>query len=481
MSTADFPAWAGSFASRLQRLRANSAAALHQFEALFEPWIPHHWLAQQDAGAHSRDRCWNLRLVFWSFLWQVAQAGASCREAIRQAQSLCVRSGHRRPPDETSAYCQARGKLPLELLGDIHQRLVGEAAAALARQDLWCGHHVTVVDGTTVTLPDTPENQALWPQQSVQKPGCGFPIMRVVAFFSLATGMLTAWATGHWHQHELEVLQALWESLDKDEVLLGDRGFSVWSVLARCLSGGIHGVFRLRGARKLDFRSGRRLGPDDRLIHWQKPRHCPPYLEPAQWAQFPGQLLLRMVRCRLCVRGFRTRQVILVTTLTDPIKYPPQALGQLYLRRWEMELTLRHLKTTLQMEHLSCKNPANIERELRMHLLIYNLVRRLMLESARRHRISLDRISFAGALATARRYGEAMLQEPTQRMRRTLFEEMLRVLAKDTIPFRPGRREPRAVKRRPKPYPRLMRHRHSFREIPHQNRYWANSPCRRKK
>jgi hypothetical protein len=204
-------------------------------------------------------------------------------------------------------------------------------------------------------------------------------------------------------------------------------------------------------------------------------------MEVTQWAQLPSQLLLRMVRCRLSVRGFRTRQVILVTTLTDPIKYPPQALGQLYLRRWEMELTLRHIKTTLQMERLSCKNPANIERELPMHLLIYNLVRRLMLESARRHRISLDRISFAGALAAARRYAEAMLQEPAPRMRRTLFAEMLRVLAKDTIPYRPGRREPRAVKRRPKPYPRLMRHRRSFREIPHQNRYWAGSPCRRKK
>jgi hypothetical protein len=304
--------------------------------------------------------------------------------------------------------------------------------------------------------------------------------MRVVALFSLATGMLTAWATGHWHQHELEVLQSLWQNLDEDEVLLADRGFSVWAVLARCLAGGIHGVFRLRRARKLDFRSGKRLGPNDRLIHWRKGPIRPPYLDPAQWAQFPDQLLLRMVRCRLSVRGFRTREVIIVTTLIDPVKYPCHALGQLYLRRWEMELTLRNLKTTLQMEHLSCKNPDNIERELRMHFLVHNLVRRLMLESARRHRTPLDRISFAGALAAARRYGEAMLQSPTQRVRRALFEELLRVLANDTIPYRPGRREPRAVKRRPKPYTRLMRHRRFFHEIPHQNRYWAGSPCKRK-
>lgn len=209
---------------------------------------------------------------------------------------------------------------------------------------------------------------------------------------------------------------------------------------------------------------------------WKKPRLCPAYLEPCQWAQLPAQLVVRLVRCRFGRRGFRTRQVILVTTLVDPAKYPLEALARLYRRRWEMELTLRHLKTTLQMEHLSCKNPGNIERELRMHLLVHNLVRRLMLEAARRHHVPLARISFAGALAAARRYGEALLQAPTQRTRRLLFEELIRVLAADPVPNRPGRREPRAVKRRPKPYPRLMRHRRFFREIPHQNRYWAGRP-----
>ena len=187
---------------------------------------------------------------------------------------------------------------------------------------------------------------------------------------------------------------------------------------------------------------------------------------------YPSELLLN---------GFRTRQVTLVTTLLDPVQYPLFALSELYQRRWEMELTLRHLKTTLQMEHLSCKNPANIERELRMHLLVHNLVRRLMLEAARHHRQPLGRISFAGSLAAARRYGEALLQAQSKRQRRALFEDLLRVLAADTLPDRPGRREPRAVKRRPKPYPRLMRHRRSFREIPHQNRYWSGRPRHKKR
>ena len=194
-----------------------------------------------------------------------------------------------------------------------------------------------------------------------------------------------------------------------------------------------------------------------------------------EWNLLPDFLTLRLVRCSVGVPGFRTTQVILVTTLLDSASYPPAALSQLYYRRWAMELTLRNLKTTLQMDMLSCKTPAMLERELRLHILVHNLVRRLMLEAARRHRVALERISFAGALAAARRYSEALAQARSQRRRRQLLEDLLRVLASDLVPERPGRREPRAIKRRPKPYPRLMCHRHKFREIQHQNRYYANS------
>jgi len=476
----DFPAWASHFASQLRRLRAVTGPSLHQFEALFGSFIARYLLAQEDDGPHSRRRLWTLRRVFWTFLWQVAQAGASCREAIRQAQSLSQLQERRPPPDETSPYCQARAQLPLERLEQIHQSVVEEAEAGMARQEFWCGHRVRVVDATTVTLPDTPANQKAYPQQSVQKPGCGWPILRLTGLMSLATGMIVNWATGHWRQHEVALFQSLWETLRAGEVLLGDRGFSGWAMLAQALARGVHGVFRLHGARRADGRRGRRLGRGDRQVCWPKPALRPRYLTPSQWALLPEVLTVRLVRCRLAVRGFRTREVILVTTLLDPVKYPAEALGALYRRRWEMELSLRHLKTTLQMEHLSCKRPQHVERELRMHLLMHNLVRRLMLEAARRHRVSLSRISFAGALAAARRYGEAMLQARCRRQRRRLFDQLLGVLARDEVPDRPGRREPRAVKRRPKPYPLLTCHRRRYREIPHKNRYWAGGPCHRK-
>lgn len=473
MTTADFPAWTSTFASHLKRVRTSAAPSLHQFEALFGRWIASHLLATREDGAHSRNRCWYLRLVFWTFLWQVAQAGASCREAIRQAQSLCQRSGTQVPPTETSPYCQARGNLPVEILEDVHRAVVREADSAVAPKDLWLGHRVYAIDGTTVTMPDTPENQATYPQQSTQKPGCGFPIMRIVALFSLATGMLTAWATGNWRASEIGLLQNLWECFRPGEILLGDRFFSGWPVLAQCLENGMNGVFRLHGARKVDLRKGRRIGRGERIVTWNKAKVRPSYFTADQWAQFPAELTVRIARCRLTIRGFRTREIRLVTTLLDADKYPATQLGALYRRRWEMELTIRNVKTTLQMDQLSCKTPENIARELRMHLLTHNLVRRLMLEAARQRRVPLSRISFAGALAAARRYAEALLQLTSKRKRLELFEQMIRILAEDTVPNRPGRREPRAVKRRPKPYPLLNRHRRIFKEIRHQSRYRA--------
>jgi hypothetical protein len=472
MCTPDFAPWAGRFARQLKHL--TRTATLHQFERLFEPWIAHWLLAQQDEGAHSRDRLWNLRLVFWTFLWQVTQAGSACREAICQAQALCLSSGQTPPPATNSPYCQARANLPLDRLEQIHHRVVDEADQVIGTGDLWCGRRVLVADGTTITAPDTPENQQAYPQQSVQRPGCGFPIIRLVALLSLATGMLVGWATGNYCQHEVPLLQSLWHYFRPGDVLLADRGFCNWSLLAQCWQRKLDAVFRIKGSRRGDFRRGRRLSHDERLVQWHKPAEPAWTVSAELWAQLPEVLTLRLVRCRLSLPGFRTRQVILVTTLLEREAFPPAKLAELYYRRWSMELSLRNLKITLQMDQLSCKTPANLEREIRMHFLAHNLVRRLMLEAARRHQVPLPRVSFAGSLAAARRYSEALLQARSARQRRLLQDELFRVLAQDLVPDRPGRREPRAVKRRPKPYPLLMNHRRSWLEIPHQSRYRAS-------
>ncbi len=478
MITPDFPDWAGGLAHQLRKLRSTSASTLHQFELLFAPWIAHWRLAQQEEGPHSRNRRWNLRLVFWTFLWQVAQAGTPCREAIHQARTLCQNAGLPLPPNSDSPYCQSRGGLPLERLQEIHEDLCAQAQRGVAVKDLWCGHHVVVVDGSSVTAPDTKPNQEAFPQQSVQKSGCGFPIIRLVALLNLATGMLTAWATGSWSSHEVGLLQRLWDVLCPGDVLLADRGFCNWGLLAQCLERNLHAVFRVKGVRRADFRRGKRLSRNERLVQWRKPWTPAKTVTAQEWALLPEILTLRLVRCRLNIPGYRTRQITLVTTLLDRVQYPPEAFSQLYFRRWAMELSLRNIKTTLQMDHLSCKNPENLDREIRMHFLAHNLVRRLMLEAARRHRVPLERVSFAGSLAAARRYGEALLQTRSKRQRQELIDEMLTVLAADLVPDRPGRREPRAIKRRPKPYPLLTRHRHKFRDIEHRDRHYLKSQPR---
>jgi Transposase DDE domain len=292
---------------------------------------------------------------------------------------------------------------------------------------------------------------------------------------SLATGMIVQWSVGPWRSSELGLLQNLWDVFKAGDVLLGDRLFCTWGLLAQCLRRDVHAVFRVRGKVRADFRRGQRLSKVERLVTWVKPTQRPRTIGRRECKKLPDPLTLRLVRCVLDVPGFRTRRIILATTLLDRDQFPPAALSRLYRRRWTMELTLRNLKITLQMDHLSCQNPENLEREIRIHFLVHNLVRRLMLEAARQHHVQLDRISFAGSLAVARRYGEALLQARSKKQRTQLFEELLRVIAFDLVPDRPGRREPRAVKRRPKPYPRLMRHRHRFREISHQNRYYKNS------
>jgi hypothetical protein len=265
-------------------------------------------------------------------------------------------------------------------------------------------------------------------------------------------------------------------------VVLGDRGFGNYPVLAQCVQRKIDAVFRANTARRrIDFRKGRHLGPHDRLVTWCKGPVRPVYLTVEQWNAMPDELTLRLVRVSVHAAGMRTRSVTLVTTLLDPVKYPSRELAKLYLRRWLMELSFRHLKTTLQMDHLSCRSPEVVERELRMHLLVHNLARRMALEAVGRHQGDLERISFAGTLALMHAYGEAMLRARSQRKRRDLLDEFYRRLAAQQVPLRPGRREPRAVKRRPKPYPFLTSHRHSYREIPHRNRYRADGSSRKTK
>jgi len=330
---------------------------------------------------------------------------------------------------------------------------------------------VKVVDGTTLSLPDTAKNQRAYPQSSSQRPGCGFPFLKLVGLFSLSTGSLLGYVTGNKHQAELPLFYKLWNWLKPGDLLLADRGFASYVVLALLERLGVPCLFRLHQARPADLRKGVRLGRHDRLFVWCKPPQKPRWLPHKLWPQVPAELVVRVLRVRANVPGFRTQSVTLVTTLTDPEAFPAHELARLYLRRWSIELWWRNIKTSMGMETLRCLSPAMVHKELEMYLIAYNLIRCLMVQAGALHDCPLERFSFKGTADALRQFTPLVAQARAGKRRRALIRKLLAVLADDPVPERPGRREPRAIKRRPKPYPLLTKPRHQFVEIPHRSAY----------
>jgi hypothetical protein len=464
-----FTPFFGPWRARLSAVRRQLPGAdapqpiLHQLALLFARWIPPHLLAPTEAGACSRERDWPLRLTFWTFLAQVLSPGSSCRWAVQEAQAQADHEGRRSPPNDTDPYCKARARLPLEFLHECVHRVGRSLEQGVAAAQCWCGHEVKVLDATTLTANDTLKNQEAFPQHPDQAPGCGFPLLRLAGLFCLASGAILGWAIGDYWQSEMALAKTLWELLAPGDVLLADRYFGCYRALALVRRRGAHAVCRLHASRGADFRRGQRLGRQDRRVTWTRPTAVPAGLTRKQWLAFPATLTVRLVRVLVEEKGFRTRRVTLVTTLLDARKYPPSALAALYRRRWQVELSFRQMKTTMGMEHLAVRTPAMIERALAMHLLAYQLIRALMQEAAQAWDVPLERISFKGAVDATWHFGQALLRAKTKRQRTALLAKLLRMLAADAVPQRPGRIEPRLLKRRPKRFGRLERPRPCYR------------------
>lgn len=467
-----FRARLANLGRRVQQIRQQS---LLQLDLLLYPLLPAGLLSQADAGPNSRQRVYTVRRTFFGFLFQVLKPDCPCREIVRQILALCALDSDDTSRPSTSAYCQARQRLPWDILPRLRCALA--ARADQARQ-LWKGFCVKVVDGTGVSLPDTRENQRAYPQSGEQKPGCGFPLLKLVGVFSLATGALLDYAKGDKHQHELGLLQRLLDTFKAGDLVLADRGFSTYALMALLWLRNVHSLLRLHHARRRDFRQGKCLGKDDRLLvwnqpaNWQKPRFIPKWL----WHRLPQELSVRMVRFSLAVPGYRTRSVILITTLVDPVLYPAAELAELYVRRWRIELWFRDIKTSMGMETLRCLSPKMVHKELEMFFIAYNAIRCLMAEAAQIHDVALQRLSFKGTVDSVRQFGAAIAQARSRKQKNRLMARLLELIAADQVPERPARREPRAVKRRPKPFQKLNRPRHLMKEMLHRSKYRKNGP-----
>ena len=456
--------------SRVNSLRQQS---LFHLEKLLNPFLPPGLLAQADEGPNSRERIYSLRRTFFGFLFQVLKPDCSCREIVRQIQALFGLHQAGAVDESTSAYCQARARLPEDILIRLRHHL---AEHLLKRTQRWFGFSVKVLDGTGISLPDTPKNQKAYPQPGGQKPGCGFPFLKIVGVFDLASGALLDYARGNKHKHELRLLYRLLHSFKPMDLVLADRGFSNYALLASLLLRGVGGLFRLHQSRPADFRKGKRLGKCDRLVVWKKPQLKPPYLSAAAWKLIPSELPLRMIRFSLAIKGYRVQSVTLITTLVDAKAYPAQELARLYARRWKIELWFRDIKTSMGMEVLRCQSPGMIHRELEMFLIAYNFIRCLMVKASTLHDAPIERISFKGTVDSVRQFSAAIAQAPSAKRQNHLIDLLLETIANDLVPDRPGRREPRALKRRPKPFQLLNKPRRKFKDSSHRNRYWKNNP-----
>ncbi len=477
MITPCFPA----FRSRLAALGRRSVhsvrqATLAQLQEHLRDFLPAPLLSTEEDGPNSRERVFTLRLTFECFVWQLLQPKTACREVVRQVQALFRLHDQGPVAEGDSAYVQARRRLPREKL---EQALRATAQAADRRAGPGGGlqgRPVKVVDGSHTHLPDTQKNQARYPQPASQKPGCGFPVLKFAALLSLTSGAMLHVVLGSLHHHDLRLLRQLWEQLKKGDILLGDRAYGEYTTLASLPLQGVDVVARLHQKRKVDFRQAKRLAKGDGLFGWTRGAQQSAILSATEWAALPAQITVRMIRFSATIRGFRGRRITLVTTLLDPKLYPAHEVIALYLRRWRIELCLRDLKTTMGLEQLRCKTPDMAEKELLAYLVAHNLIRCVIAEAVAQHPVDLERISFKGAVDAVRQYSAAIARARNQKQRRQLWEDLLANLTRDLVRDRPNRREPRAVKRRPKPYPLLNKPRRRFVEITHRNRFWKGRP-----
>lgn len=416
--------------------------------------------ACQDVGYEWRDRCLDPVTTTQLFFVQVVNGNTACTH-LRHLTKLDVTA---------SAYCQARTRLPLEMFNRLLRAVGDDLQHEPLDEGRWLGHRTFWADGSSFSMPDTPELQAHFGQPGGQQPGCGFPVAHLMALFHAGTGMALKMLSAPLRTHDLSQVVQLHPELRAGDVLVADRGLCSYAHLALLAQEGVHAVLRMHQKQIVDFTPGRphvepgkrppkgqtglprsrwvrQLGQHDHVVDWLKPATCPAWMSPEQYAQLPESLEVRELRYRVHQKGFRVESITLVSTLVDAQRYRVEDLADLFLTRWGIETNFGHLKTTMGLDVLKCKTVNGVLKELIVFALMYNLVRLVMGQAARRQHVSIVRISFIDALRWL-----ASVQD----------DGPLPALVVN--PHRPYRYEPRVRKRRPKPYPLMTKTRQELRK-----------------
>ena len=447
-----------------------------QLGECFRNFIPNQYLRPSESGALSRRRFFSKENTFWAFFSQVLGDDGGSQEMIRKHQAFAAIKSKPLPSSSTAAYCQARSKLELSGLETMLQQTANRLT--LSDFERMNGRRVVVVDGMGVSMPDTIANQLVWPQQRHQKAGCGFPQAAICACFCLQTGALLSHKVGNKKSHELPMLREQWDTFKLGDIFLGDKGFCSYFDLSSFKDRGVDSVITL--ARRIpvtEVKAVKVLGHDDLLIHWKKPvRSQASSYSQADSEALPETLLLRQIKVSVNQSGFRTQGFYIITTLLDAKDYTADDLADLYFQRWDIELFFRDIKTTMGMDILRCKTPGMVRKEIVMHLIAYNCIRYLMIEAAQQANVPVRRISFKGSVQALRQWEPHLNQTKiSHQEQRRLIQLLYESIADYIVPERPGRSEPRAVKRRPKPYQLLTVPRHEMKVTRHRGRYHAEA------
>ncbi len=406
-------------------------------------------------------------LVLWAFLAQCLREGkgAACAAAVADIACYLQQTGQAVPCGDTGDYCRARAKLRLEALGPLARRTAEALEQAARPAWLWHGRHVKLIDGFTFTMLDTPENQQAFPQPASQRAGVGLPIARACAVVSLATAALVDLAVGPYQGKqtgETALLRQLYASFQPGEVAVFDRYFCSYWVLAELSQAGVEVCARLHQARHRDFRRGERLGKYDHLVTWIRPPR-PEWMTAEQYARIASTLTLRETQFAISAPGSRSTSLTVVSTLTDPEEYPQEQIAELFGCRWNVELDIRHIKQTLHLDHVACKSPAMVRRHLWVTLLAYNLIRKVMAAAAAGHHRLPRHLGFTRAcqeiLAAWMLVACGGCRDLAGHWQRVLAR-----IAAHTVADRPGRLEPRVLKRRRQRYPLMTRPRPQLRQ-----------------
>lgn len=408
-----------------------------------------------------RNRIFSPDLTVFAFLSQVIAEDQSCQRALAQVIAHQAEQGKEMPSANTAAYCKARARLSEEVLSHLAKECANQLESQAKPKWLWRNRSIKLIDGSTVSMPDTQANQAVYPQPDSQKTGVGFPLARIVAVISFTVGTVLDVAIGPYAGKgtgEHALLRQLMHNFNPGDVVLGDRHYDSFFLIALFIKLGIDIAFPMRRLRNCDFRKGVKLGKKDHLVQWKKPPQ-PEWMDEATYKDFPDCITIREVMVTSNRAGFRSQSRVMVTTFLDPDYVGKKDLSELYNHRWMVEINLRYLKETMYMDILRGKTPKMVHKEIWAHVLAYNLIRKIMAQAADRYNKRPQELSFKLALQMFAAFRQAGIFSERNEF---LYQHLLKAIAYKTVGNRFGRTEPRAVKRRPKAYPKLQIARHLY-------------------